>query len=149
MVSIKPWSFQNGIIYENMLKSVNRRQFYRKWSKWPVYGSFQIPWEKVFSCRKCTFFFIFECSDDLNCLDSKDNQFPTLLIHFSSLSTDWVCFSMVTLLYMGVHINTAFWGAFHLELAWKEICTQDVVISLTKATTMSIGKVKVNLTSIL
>lgn len=45
-------------------------------------------------------FTFLEFPDDLNCLDSKDNQFPTLLIHFLSLSIDWVCVCMVTLLYM-------------------------------------------------
>ena len=104
---IWPWQFKFPKWY-HIWKYVNnckQETIFWKLSKWPVYGSFQILWEKVFSC---TFFFIFECSDDLNCLDSKDVQFPILLIHYSSLSTDFVCFSKVTWLYKGVHINTAF-----------------------------------------
>ncbi len=59
-------------------------------------------------------FTLMKFSDDLNCLHSKDNQFLTLLIHFLSLSIDWVRVCMVTLLYMTMSGNKAFRGACHL-----------------------------------
>ncbi len=104
----------NGFIYESMSEIVNRRPIYGKWPKWPAYGSFQIPRKKWFLGGNALSFTFLEFSDDLNCLDSKDNQFPTLFIHFLSLRIDWVCVFMVTLLYMTMSGNKAFRGACHL-----------------------------------